>query len=141
MLLPTLPHAARQQRYDVVLVDTAGRMQDNEPLMRALAKVGPPHPLTMLEIPSSSSLLPPHPHSSLIPSSPSLLPHSLLTLTPPSFPPHPHSSLIPSSPSLLPHSLLTLTSPSFPHPHFSLIPPSPSLLPHSLLTADPCQQP
>ena len=44
--LPTLPHAARQQRYDVVLVDTAGRMQDNEPLMRALAKVGPPRPLT-----------------------------------------------------------------------------------------------
>ncbi len=26
-------------RLDVVLVDTAGRMQDNEPLMRALAKV------------------------------------------------------------------------------------------------------
>ena len=26
-------------RIDVVLVDTAGRMQDNEPLMRALAKV------------------------------------------------------------------------------------------------------
>lgn len=24
---------------DVVLVDTAGRMQDNEPLMRSLAKV------------------------------------------------------------------------------------------------------
>lgn len=31
--------SARNQRYDVVLVDTAGRMQDNEPLMRALAKV------------------------------------------------------------------------------------------------------
>ena len=31
--------SARQQRYDVVLIDTAGRMQDNEPLMRALAKV------------------------------------------------------------------------------------------------------
>ena len=30
---------ARQQHIDVVLVDTAGRMQDNEPLMRALAKV------------------------------------------------------------------------------------------------------
>ena len=30
---------ARQQRYDVVLVDTAGRMQDNEPLMVSLAKV------------------------------------------------------------------------------------------------------
>ena len=26
-------------RCDVVLVDTAGRMQDNEPLMRSLAKV------------------------------------------------------------------------------------------------------
>ena len=32
-------YVARQQRVDVVLVDTAGRMQDNEPLMRALAKV------------------------------------------------------------------------------------------------------
>ncbi|XP_067011837.1 signal recognition particle receptor subunit alpha homolog isoform X2 [Anabrus simplex] len=30
---------ARDQRIDVVLVDTAGRMQDNEPLMRALAKL------------------------------------------------------------------------------------------------------
>lgn len=30
---------ARQQAFDVVLVDTAGRMQNNEPLMRALAKV------------------------------------------------------------------------------------------------------
>lgn len=26
-------------KIDVVLIDTAGRMQDNEPLMRALAKV------------------------------------------------------------------------------------------------------
>lgn len=32
-------HFARESRIDVVLVDTAGRMQDNEPLMRALAKV------------------------------------------------------------------------------------------------------
>ena len=32
-------HYARQQAFDVVLVDTAGRMQNNEPLMRALAKV------------------------------------------------------------------------------------------------------
>ena len=32
-------HYARQQLFDVVLVDTAGRMQNNEPLMRALAKV------------------------------------------------------------------------------------------------------
>ena len=30
---------ARENRFDVVLVDTAGRMQDNEPLMRALAKL------------------------------------------------------------------------------------------------------
>lgn len=30
---------ARETRIDVVLVDTAGRMQDNEPLMRALAKL------------------------------------------------------------------------------------------------------
>ncbi|WFD00462.1 hypothetical protein MYAM1_003211 [Malassezia yamatoensis] len=30
---------ARQHKYDVVLIDTAGRMQDNEPLMRALAKL------------------------------------------------------------------------------------------------------
>lgn len=30
---------ARDIRADVVLVDTAGRMQDNEPLMRALAKL------------------------------------------------------------------------------------------------------
>ncbi|GAU96860.1 hypothetical protein RvY_08236 [Ramazzottius varieornatus] len=30
---------ARDNKFDVVLVDTAGRMQDNEPLMRALAKL------------------------------------------------------------------------------------------------------
>lgn len=30
---------AKDQRINVVLVDTAGRMQDNEPLMRALSKV------------------------------------------------------------------------------------------------------
>ena len=33
--------------HDVVLVDTAGRMQDNEPLMRALSKLvrhGPSSP-------------------------------------------------------------------------------------------------
>lgn len=34
---------ARESRIDVVLVDTAGRMQDNEPLMRALAKVSYPY--------------------------------------------------------------------------------------------------
>ena len=31
--------SARDYHIDVVLVDTAGRMQDNEPLMRALSKV------------------------------------------------------------------------------------------------------
>ena len=30
---------AKQMGYDCVLVDTAGRMQDNEPLMRALSKL------------------------------------------------------------------------------------------------------
>lgn len=30
---------AKEIRYDVVLIDTAGRMQDNEPLMRALSKL------------------------------------------------------------------------------------------------------
>ncbi|WVQ95458.1 hypothetical protein IAU59_002555 [Kwoniella sp. CBS 9459] len=30
---------AKESRFDVVLIDTAGRMQDNEPLMRALAKL------------------------------------------------------------------------------------------------------
>jgi len=32
---------AHERRIDIVLVDTAGRMQDNEPLMRSLSKVGP----------------------------------------------------------------------------------------------------
>lgn len=31
--------SARDCRFDACLVDTAGRMQDNEPLMRALAKL------------------------------------------------------------------------------------------------------
>ena len=31
---------ASQKGIDVVLIDTAGRMQDNEPLMKALSKVG-----------------------------------------------------------------------------------------------------
>ena len=31
--------SAREQKFDIVLVDTAGRMQDNEPLMRSLSKV------------------------------------------------------------------------------------------------------
>lgn len=30
---------AKESGHDVVLIDTAGRMQDNEPLMKALAKV------------------------------------------------------------------------------------------------------
>lgn len=33
------PLLARNQAFDVVLVDTAGRMQDNAPLMTALAKL------------------------------------------------------------------------------------------------------
>lgn len=33
------PPPARNQAFDVVLVDTAGRMQDNAPLMTALAKL------------------------------------------------------------------------------------------------------
>lgn len=32
-------NSARDAKIDVVLIDTAGRMQDNEPLMKALAKV------------------------------------------------------------------------------------------------------
>ena len=35
---------ARDCNIDVVMIDTAGRMQDNEPLMRALAKVPPKPP-------------------------------------------------------------------------------------------------
>jgi signal recognition particle receptor subunit alpha len=34
---------AKENGFDVVLIDTAGRMQDNEPLMRALAKVYHPN--------------------------------------------------------------------------------------------------
>jgi signal recognition particle receptor subunit alpha len=32
-------NTAKENDFDVVLIDTAGRMQDNEPLMRALAKL------------------------------------------------------------------------------------------------------
>lgn len=39
LTLTSVRTSAREQRIDVVLVDTAGRMQDNEPLMRALSKV------------------------------------------------------------------------------------------------------
>lgn len=42
---------AKTQKFDVVLVDTAGRMQDNEPLMRALARVclsQPPFPFWLI---------------------------------------------------------------------------------------------
>ncbi len=35
-------------QYDVVLVDTAGRMQDNEPLMRALAKLVNVNPVDLV---------------------------------------------------------------------------------------------
>ena len=45
--------SARQQRYDVVLIDTAGRMQDNEPLMRALAKVPLTHHVIAIIVMSS----------------------------------------------------------------------------------------
>lgn len=38
-LLPSFSSKARNQGFDVVLVDTAGRMQDNAPLMTALAKL------------------------------------------------------------------------------------------------------
>lgn len=37
--LLTTVSVGRDNEFDVVLIDTAGRMQDNEPLMRALAKV------------------------------------------------------------------------------------------------------
>lgn len=30
---------AKEAKIDIVLIDTAGRMQDNEPLMKALSKV------------------------------------------------------------------------------------------------------
>lgn len=33
--------------FEVVLIDTAGRMQDNEPLMRALGKVEPLFPFSL----------------------------------------------------------------------------------------------
>ena len=46
----TCTYVARQQRIDVVLVDTAGRMQDNEPLMRALAKVLYAHSKSMCHV-------------------------------------------------------------------------------------------
>lgn len=39
VFLRVTPSAARNQAFDVVLVDTAGRMQDNAPLMTALAKL------------------------------------------------------------------------------------------------------
>ena len=32
-------HLAKDKKFDVVLIDTAGRMQNDEPLMIALAKV------------------------------------------------------------------------------------------------------
>lgn len=39
MVLSFYSTPARNQAFDVVLVDTAGRMQDNAPLMTALAKL------------------------------------------------------------------------------------------------------
>ncbi len=38
-LVAILAISAAERGIDVVLIDTAGRMQDNEPLMRALTKV------------------------------------------------------------------------------------------------------
>ncbi|ORY08425.1 P-loop containing nucleoside triphosphate hydrolase protein [Basidiobolus meristosporus CBS 931.73] len=38
-LSSNFPRIGKTNGYDVVLIDTAGRMQDNEPLMRALAKL------------------------------------------------------------------------------------------------------
>jgi signal recognition particle receptor subunit alpha len=46
---------AKKEGFDVVMIDTAGRMQDNEPLMRALAKVCirlVPHHLTSAKNPA-----------------------------------------------------------------------------------------
>jgi hypothetical protein len=68
---------AKENKFDVVLIDTAGRMQDNEPLMRALAKVSlcfsrspifPPHftmfPHIQIPIHAGRPLVPaPHSHS------------------------------------------------------------------------------
>lgn len=39
IILSNIVVAARDCHIDICLVDTAGRMQDNEPLMRALAKL------------------------------------------------------------------------------------------------------
>ena len=67
----TCTYVARQQRIDVVLVDTAGRMQDNEPLMRALAKVLYEHSKSMCHVLviGSSLLKPPlKPLCSFLPS-------------------------------------------------------------------------
>lgn len=38
-ILINFNNIGKTNKFDVVLIDTAGRMQDNEPLMRALAKV------------------------------------------------------------------------------------------------------
>ena len=57
---PFPPPAAKQEGFDVVLIDTAGRMQDNEPLMRALAKVRA-LPLSRPLPPSSPSFPSPFP--------------------------------------------------------------------------------
>jgi hypothetical protein len=43
---------AKQKGMDVVLIDTAGRMQDNRRLMQALAKVRPTYPPD--DLPSTS---------------------------------------------------------------------------------------
>lgn len=53
---------ARENKFDVALIDTAGRMQDNEPLMKALGKVSRFH-----QIPSDSTRLHQIPHSHSLP--------------------------------------------------------------------------
>lgn len=41
-------HLAKDKKFDVVLIDTAGRMQNDEPLMIALAKVTQLHSCEMI---------------------------------------------------------------------------------------------
>jgi len=39
---------ATKLNYDVVLIDTAGRMQDNEPLMKALSRLVVQNPIDLI---------------------------------------------------------------------------------------------
>jgi len=54
-----LRSVARDQHMDVVLIDTAGRMQDNEPLMRSLTKVREMSPTTVAGLNTVWNLLTP----------------------------------------------------------------------------------